>query len=179
MTRRPTRRTVLTGLLGASVGAGFLTPAHATAPRALAFSHTHTGGRLDLVYADAGEYVPDALRAIDTFLKDFRTGDVHPIDPNLLDTLSQLADIFDRPGEFQVISGYRSPKTNAQLRNKSTGVAKKSYHMQGRAIDVRLTGARTAELAKAARSLKAGGVGFYPRSDFIHLDTGPVRSWGG
>jgi uncharacterized protein YcbK (DUF882 family) len=177
--KQTTRRTVLTGLFGASVGAGFLVPAQATASRALAFKHTHTGGKLDLVYAEAGDYLPDALRAIDSFLKDFRTGDMHPIDRTLLDALYQLANLFDHPGEFQVISGFRSPKTNAQLRKKSGGVAKKSYHMQGRAIDVRLTGARTADLAKAARSLNVGGVGFYPRSDFIHLDTGPVRSWGG
>ena len=179
MTRRATRRTILTGLMGASVGAGFLVPAQAAAPRALAFKHTHTGRKLDLVYADSGEYLPDALRAIDSFLKDFRTGDVHPIDPTLLDTLFQLADTFDHPGEFQVISGFRSPKTNEQLRKNSSGVARKSYHMQGRAIDVRLTGVRTADLNKAAKSLRAGGVGFYPRSDFIHLDTGPARSWGG
>jgi uncharacterized protein YcbK (DUF882 family) len=164
--------------MGVSVGAGFLTPAQATAPRALAFEHTHTRRRLEVVYAEGGEYLPEGLSAIDRFLKDFRTGDVHPIDPALLDTLYQLADAFGHPGKFQVISGFRSPQTNAQLRHNSSGVAKKSYHMKGRAIDVRLTGARLADLRKAALSLKQGGVGYYPRSDFIHLDTGPVRSWG-
>ncbi len=179
MHRRTTRRTLLTGLLGASVGAGFVTPARAIAPRALAFKHTHTGAKLDLVYAQGGEYLPEALSTIDGFLKDFRTGDVHPIDPALLDTLFRLADVFDHPGAFHVISGFRSPRTNERLRKNSGGVAKRSYHMQGRAIDVRLSGARLADLNKAARSLREGGVGYYPRSDFIHLDTGPVRTWGG
>ena len=179
MTKRPTRRTLLTGLIGGALGGSFLRPAEATAPRALAFRHLHTGGKLDLVYAHDGEYLPDALNAIDGFLKDFRTGEVHPIDPTLLDTLFQLARTFDQPGEFQVISGYRSPRTNELLRQRSTGVAKKSYHMQGRAVDVRLMGAPTSALHKAALSLGQGGVGYYPRSDFIHLDTGPFRSWGG
>ncbi len=179
MYRQPTRRTILTGLIGATVGGSLLTPVRAAAPRALAFKHTHTGGRLDLVYAEAGQYLPGALSEIDNFLGDFRTGDVHAIDPTLLDMLFKLSKAFDHPGEFQVISGFRSPKTNAQLRKRGGGVARKSYHMQGRAIDVRLTGARTAELRKAALSIKGGGVGYYPRSDFIHLDTGRVRSWGG
>jgi uncharacterized protein YcbK (DUF882 family) len=165
-------------MTGAYLGGGLLSRAHATAPRALAFAHTHTGRKLELVYAEGGSYLPDALVAIDRFLKDFRTGDVHPIDPKLLDTLYQLAESVDHRGEFQVISGFRSPQTNEHLRQTSGGVAKKSYHMQGRAIDVRLTGARLANLRKAALSLKHGGVGYYPRSDFIHLDTGPIRSWG-
>jgi len=165
-------------MTGTYLGGGLINPTRASAPRALAFKHTHTGRKLELVYAEGGSYLPDALAAINRFLKDFRTGDVYPIDPKLLDTLYLLADMFDQPGEFQVISGFRSPQTNEHLRQTSSGVAKRSYHMQGRAIDVRLTGARLANLHKAALSLHNGGVGYYPASDFIHVDTGPVRSWG-
>lgn len=93
--------------------------------------------------------------------------------------LADLQGQFDRPGVYEIISAYRSPKTNRMLRNTTTGVAKKSYHMTGRAIDVRLTGVATSRLRQAAVDLARGGVGYYPTSDFLHLDMGPVRSWGG
>jgi uncharacterized protein YcbK (DUF882 family) len=149
----------------------------AAAPRELAFVNTHTGEKLSTVYAERGAYVPGALDEINHLLRDFRTGDVHPIDPALLDQLAALAALTRGSGCYEVICGYRSPKTNAMLRERSSGVAKGSLHLQGRAIDVRLPGVPLTRLRDAARHMAAGGVGYYPKSDFIHLDTGRVRSW--
>lgn len=149
----------------------------APAARKLAFVHTHTGERLSTVYAEEGAYVPDALAAIDRLLRDHRTGEIHPIDPALLDQLAALTELTGGSGCYEVICGYRSPKTNAMLRERSSGVAKGSLHLQGRAIDVRLPGVPLAKLRDAARHMAAGGVGYYPKSDFIHVDTGRVRSW--
>lgn len=145
--------------------------------RSLAFSHNHTGERLKTVYFEGGEYLPDALAEINHLLRDFRTGEVWEMDVGLLDTLADLRSLTGSTAEFQIISGYRSPQTNAMLRSASSGVAKRSLHMQGRAIDVRLSGYDTAKLRKAAMSLRRGGVGYYARSDFLHVDTGRVRSW--
>jgi uncharacterized protein YcbK (DUF882 family) len=110
-------------------------------------------------------------------LRDHRTGDVHDMDQGLLDLLYLLQTRVESRQTFQIISGYRSPKTNAMLSGKSKGVAKRSYHMQGKAIDIRLNGCDLKQLHKAALSLKAGGVGYYPSSDFIHVDVGRVRRW--
>lgn len=112
-------------------------------------------------------------------MRDFRTREEHPIDERLLQTLADLQGHFDRPGVYEIISAFRSPKTNRMLRNTTSGVAKNSYHMTGRAIDVRLTGVATSQLKEAAVDLARGGVGYYPGSDFLHLDLGPVRSWRG
>lgn len=146
-------------------------------PRTLSFYHTHTGERLTVTYAENGRYVPGALREVDHLLRDFRTETTHPMDPRLLD---QLVALNRCCGErtFEVISGYRSPQTNAMLRHASSGVATHSLHIEGRAIDVRLTGYETARLCNAALAMASGGVGFYPRSDFVHLDTGRFRTWG-
>lgn len=111
------------------------------------------------------------------FLRDFRTGEVHTIDPALLDVLFDLRTLADRDDVFQIISGYRSPTTNSQLRRKSGGVAKRSLHMDGKAVDIRLTGFPTRKLRDLALSLQCGGVGYYASSDFLHLDTGRVRFW--
>lgn len=147
-------------------------------PRTLAFSHTHTGEKLAVTYYENGQYVPEALAEINRLLRDFRTEEVHPFDLGLLDHLHDLKKILGADkASFEIISAYRSPKTNEMLRNKTTGVAKKSYHMKGEAIDVRLAGVSTQRLRDAAVSLKVGGVGYYSRSDFIHLDMGRVRSW--
>lgn len=146
-------------------------------PRRLSFYHTHTRAKLELIYHDGHHYVPQALSRINTFLRDWRSRDVHPIDPNLLDMLLATRTILGSEQRFEVISGYRSPDTNEILRNQTQGVAKTSLHMQGRAIDVRLAGVRTSNLRRAALDLGRGGVGYYPQSDFIHLDTGAVRSW--
>jgi uncharacterized protein YcbK (DUF882 family) len=147
------------------------------APRHVAFYHMHTGEHLKAVYFDDGRYLPDALRAVDHLLRDFRTGQVHAIDPRLLDQLAALAACCGR-GTFDVISGYRSPATNATLRATTSGVAAHSLHLEGRAIDVRLSGCETARLRAAALAARRGGVGFYPESDFVHLDTGRFRTWG-
>jgi len=117
------------------------------------------------------------LRDINTVLRDHRSGDVYPIDTDLLDLLFALQATVGSRKAYEVISGYRSPATNASLRNTSSGVAKRSYHMQGKAIDIRLPGCDLEQLHTAALSIKAGGVGYYPGSDFIHVDVGPLRSW--
>jgi uncharacterized protein YcbK (DUF882 family) len=156
--------------------AGLARPAFA-APARLALLNTHTGERLDLVYREAGDYVPEAMSAIDHLLRDHRTGDVFPIDRQLLDLLHTLAGRLEAAQPFHVISGYRSPATNAKLAAASDGVARASLHLQGRAIDIRLPGHDLEQLRRAALSLQAGGVGFYRRSDFVHVDTGRVRSW--
>jgi len=151
------------------------TPVNKT--RELSFFHTHTGEELSIVYHDGGNHLSPALHKINQFLSDFRTGDSHPIDPRLLDALYLLQQKTGVEDRFEVISGYRSPKTNAKLRNKSNGVAKRSLHMQGKAIDIRLKGINTKKLRDTAIALKVGGVGYYRRSDFIHIDTGRVRHW--
>jgi len=151
----------------------------ASAPRqrSLSFVHTHTGERLSTVYFEDGEYHPAELGRIDRLLRDFRTGDVHPIAPGVLDILSDLRVLADRDEPYEVISGYRSPQTNAALRRRSDGVAEHSLHVQGRAIDVRLPGFATGKLRELALDMARGGVGFYAKSDFVHLDNGRVRCW--
>lgn len=173
------RRTLLKALAFAPLGPVLASsPAAATASeRALAFHHMHTGERLQVVYYARGGYLPDALGSVDRLLRDFRTGEHHPIDPRLLDTLCALR-VACGGGTFEIISGYRSPGTNAMLRRASTGVAQDSLHTTGRAIDVRLVGTAIARLRDEAIALGHGGVGYYPASDFVHLDTGRVRTWG-
>jgi uncharacterized protein YcbK (DUF882 family) len=146
-------------------------------PRELSFFHTHTGKEWSLAYHDGMHLVPDKMKQLNLFLSDFRTGDVYPIDTGLLDILYYLKQKTGSRGTFEVISGYRSPKTNEQLRGKSSGVAKRSLHMLGKAIDVRLTDVDTRELRELAIDLGRGGVGYYRKSDFLHLDTGRVRHW--
>ena len=152
------------------------TPA-ATGPRRLAFYHTHTSETLDIVYSENGGYVPDALAEIHHLFRDFRTGDIHPIDPALLDLLHDVKQATGGTRRFEIISAYRSPVTNHMLASRSNGVADRSLHLQGQAIDVRLPGVRTADLRRAALQRAGGGVGYYPESDFVHIDTGRVRSW--
>ena len=145
--------------------------------RALRFTHTHTGERLAIEYFSDGTYWPDALATVNHFLRDFRTGDVHVIDPELLDLLHRLAGTTESSKPFQVISGYRSPATNEMLRHRSEGVAAGSLHMSGQAIDIRLADVPLAKLRRAAFEVHRGGVGYYPTSDFVHVDTGRVRLW--
>jgi uncharacterized protein YcbK (DUF882 family) len=147
-------------------------------PRRLRLLHTHTGERIDITYSEAGEPLPDALAALDHFLRDFRTGEVHPIDPGVLDIAWSLARAVDRPGGiYEIVSGYRSPRTNAFLHARSSEVARHSLHVEGKAIDLRLEGIDTARLRDAALELARGGVGYYRTSDFVHVDTGRVRRW--
>jgi uncharacterized protein YcbK (DUF882 family) len=145
--------------------------------RSLRFFHTHTGETLAVVYSRNGRYVPESLERVKHFLRDFRTNEEHTIDPALLDILFELQRQAHDAGPFEVISGYRSPQTNAALRSHSSEVAEHSLHMQGRAIDIRLRGFPTAKLRDIAIALQRGGVGFYSVSDFVHVDTGRVRRW--
>lgn len=176
---RPTRRRFLTTL-----AAGSLTlvsrPARAalaSRSRELRFNHLHTGETLAVEYFQSGRYQPDALDAVNHLLRDFRTGDEHAIDPALLDVLFEVRQRVGTRRSFEVISGYRSPVTNAALRRKSEGVAARSLHMSGKAIDIRLNDVRLDALRRSALTLSAGGVGYYPASNFVHLDTGRVRTW--
>lgn len=175
------RRRLLKGLGGLSLGLGCAARAHAAPPAAgdchLSFHHTHTDERLSIVYRRDGRYLAAALNRIDWLLRDFRTGEVRRIDPRLLDILHALSRSCDGD-TFEVVSAYRSPATNALLRRTGDGVAKHSLHLDGRAIDVRLAGFNTARLRDVALTLGRGGVGYYPESDFVHLDTGRVRAWG-
>lgn len=147
--------------------------------RSLALHNLHTGEHIKATYWAEGIYQPEELHRINYVLRDHRTGDVDDIDENLIELLNLLHHKMDAKKPFQVISGYRSPKTNAMLRNNSSGVAKKSLHMLGQAIDIRLPDKHLKDLHAMARSLKLGGVGYYPKSNFIHVDTGRVRHWAG
>jgi uncharacterized protein YcbK (DUF882 family) len=145
--------------------------------RRLSFYHTHTGETLDVMYAENGCYLSDALAEVNVFLRDFRTGDIHSIDPELLDILHSARLYTGSNGQIEVLSGFRSHATNERLRRASTGVAQHSLHMTGQAIDIRFADVSTRTLMRAAVSMGRGGVGYYPESDFVHLDTGRVRTW--
>ena len=178
------RRVLKTGtLMAGAVATGMWSRAgraQAVAPsRRIALHNLHTPESLEVEFFRDGDYVPDALSAVQALLRDFRNGEQHPIDPPLLDYLHDLARIVGVDPVFSVISGYRSPETNAQLHEHSNGVARNSLHMQGRAIDVRLAGIDCAHLANSALDMTRGGVGYYRASDFVHLDTGRFRTWRG
>jgi uncharacterized protein YcbK (DUF882 family) len=148
-----------------------------SAVRRLELYHIHTGESLRATYWESGRYLPDSLREIDFILRDFRTGDVRTIDPELLDLLHRLCATMDYDGPISVISGYRCPATNAMLAARSSGVARNSFHLRGMAIDLRLPERPLALVRDAAVLIGRGGVGYYPGSDFVHVDTGPVRRW--
>lgn len=147
------------------------------AERQLSFYHLHTGEKISTTYWAEGEYITQELESLNYLLRDHRTDEIQAMDKNLLDLLYVLQQQVDKSGAYHIISGYRSPKTNAKLRQRSNGVAKRSLHMQGKAIDVRLPGVQLKHLRQAALQLRAGGVGYYPKSDFVHLDTGRPRFW--
>ncbi|MDA0421701.1 DUF882 domain-containing protein [Vibrio sp. sp1] len=146
-------------------------------PRALAMNNLNTGEILETCYFDGKRYINDELQRLNEFCRDHRRNEVHPMDRRLFDQISQIQKLIGTEAEVIVISGYRSPATNASLRNGSSRVAKKSMHMEGKAIDFRLDGVKLSTVRDAALSLKAGGVGYYPGSNFVHIDTGAVRSW--
>jgi uncharacterized protein YcbK (DUF882 family) len=185
------RRLLLSGgaLAGATAAFGWTPRAFAGAAaeaapgaasvRRLTLKNLHTPEVLDVVYRRGDQYVPEALAQVEVLLRDYRTGDRHPIDPHLLDILYEVAQSIGVDPVFSVISGYRSPQTNAMLHERSAGVASHSLHVEGRAIDVRLTRVNCADLADKALEMKRGGVGYYRQSDFVHLDTGRVRTWRG
>jgi uncharacterized protein YcbK (DUF882 family) len=177
---------LVSGALIGGCGAAAPTPARASPPpparatvaaRRLAFVNTHTGETFSDAYWENGDYVGDAMAAINRVMRDHRSGESHAIDPRLLDQLHDLKGLVQASAPYQIISGYRSPATNAALHANSNGVATRSLHMQGRAIDIRVGGVDLSRLRDAALSMGAGGVGYYQASDFIHIDTGRVRRW--
>lgn len=180
MLETPSRRRVLLWGTAAAAATLLAEPAFAlprAAKRTVRLLNTHTHEALDLTYWRDGEYRLEALVAANRLLRDHRTGQRRMMDHHLLDQLHTLAQRLGAPAQFHVISAYRSPATNALLREQGAGVAKRSLHMFGKAVDIRIPGYSTRELRRHALAMKAGGVGYYPRSDFVHLDTGPVRSW--
>ncbi|CAG9167310.1 DUF882 domain-containing protein [Cupriavidus respiraculi] len=183
--RIPARRHFLhrTGRLALGAGLAGLAPrlaqASTAAERSLAFDHTHTGEHLSLVFALGDRLLPQAHTRLNRFLRDHYSGEVGTMDPRLFGLLHELRTTLGSDGAYHVISGYRSPITNAHLRKtRAGGVAKHSLHMDGMAIDIRLPGVALGDLRDAAVSLQGGGVGFYPGENFVHIDTGRVRRWG-
>ncbi|AWU95069.1 hypothetical protein DM194_02860 [Azospirillum ramasamyi] len=147
-------------------------------PRVLSLVNLHTGERVSAEYWAKGRYVRDAVRAINHLLRDHRNNAVHPIDPKLLDLVHNLSRKIGRKGAIEIVSGYRSPESNAMLREADQrGVAQNSYHTRGMAIDLRVPKMSTRQLQRAALSLRGGGVGYYPDSNFVHVDVGPLRHW--
>jgi uncharacterized protein YcbK (DUF882 family) len=178
--------------IGAAAAAGALLPTHAVeaaastmvvstaANRTLSFWHTHTNERLTTAYCCDGEYVSKELTDINHLLRDFRVNEIRPIDPRLLDLLYELNNRLGTDQPFHVISGYRTLQTNAMLHERGgahSGVATHSLHMEGKAIDIRVPGIKLEHLRDTAKALRVGGVGYYPASNFVHVDTGRVRYW--
>jgi uncharacterized protein YcbK (DUF882 family) len=178
ITSRGRRRFLKFGLAAIASAAIWPAEARIVDRRRLSFENLHTGERLDTVYWANGAYQPGPLHAINVLLRDFRNGEVYPIDRKLLDLLVELQARLHSTAPIQVISGYRSPETNAMLASYSDGVAAGSLHMSGMAIDIRIPGRSLRQLHQVALNLSEGGVGYYPRSDFVHVDTGRVRRWG-
>lgn len=174
--QRISRRAILGGMLAAPF---IIRPAEAVGrSRALAMIQLHTNEKIAATYWRNGRYDRGAWRELNYFLRDWRTDDVTRIDLKALDIIHEVCERTGAKGMVEIISGYRSPKTNAMLRQASTGVAKKSYHMKGQAVDFRVPRQDTRRTYRAALAVKGGGVGLYTRSRFVHVDTGPVRTWG-
>jgi uncharacterized protein YcbK (DUF882 family) len=138
-----------------------------------------TGERIDTIYWIDGDYIPEALDEINRFMRDWRTGQVTKIDTRAVDIFAAAHSLLEVDEPYMMLSGYRSPETNALLRSRSSGVARNSLHMQGQAADLRMRGRSVQQMARAAAACSAGGVGKYSRSNFVHMDCGPVRLWGG
>jgi uncharacterized protein YcbK (DUF882 family) len=180
-----TRRALLGGL--ASLTTLATAPAFASAPalltgagdfRSVSLINKRTGDWVDTVYWVEGEYIPEALSAVNHLMRDWREELVHKIDPRAIDIMSATHKLLECDEPFEVVSGYRSPKTNAMLRRRSRGVARKSYHVKGMAVDLTMKSRSVRQLSRAGKALSAGGVGTYTRAKFVHLDSGPVRDWG-
>jgi uncharacterized protein YcbK (DUF882 family) len=154
--------------------AAFLKP---TNPKMLSLVHHHTGDKLSLTYFDQGIYVKNALAEINYFLRDYHNDQIHRVDPKLLDHLHDVKLLLGTNKPFHILSGYRSPSTNANLRRHTRGVANHSLHMEGKAVDIRIEGISAKTIRNAALQVQRGGIGYYPRSNFVHLDTGDMRTW--
>jgi uncharacterized protein YcbK (DUF882 family) len=177
MRRRELLKLSAAALLGSSSTLSGVHALAAAETRSLSLVHTHVKESLSIDYFREGAYAPQALQQLDHLLRDVRTGEVHPIDPRLFDILYDLRALAGGMAPYEIISCYRSPRTNAQLRESSSAVAEHSLHMEGKAIDVRIRGFDTRKLRDLALSMRRGGVGYYEKSDFVHVDTGRVRSW--
>ncbi len=174
------RRRFLQASLGLSTALALPASFAASKPadRILSLHNLHTGERVKATYWAEGQYQASELATLNHILRDHRTDEVVDMDIRLINLLTLLHEQVDGKQDFNIISGYRSPMTNAKLRQQSSGVAKKSFHMQAKAVDIALPGRDLKQLNKAALALQVGGVGYYPKSGFIHVDTGPVRHWG-
>jgi uncharacterized protein YcbK (DUF882 family) len=184
ISRRNIMKAGLTSLIAAPILSSMSAPAMAAripmpdeGAFKISFRNVHTGESFNGVYRVGSKYMPDAFEKINYVLRDFRTGEVFPIDPRTMDILYMMHKKSGSKYNFEILSGYRSPKTNAMLRRTSTGVARNSFHLTGQAIDIRLPYYRTSNLQKIAQNLRAGGVGYYNKSNFVHVDTGKVRFW--
>lgn len=183
--RRDILKAGLAGFLGTLPLSMFADSAHAagfslprsSGPLRIAFTNQHTGETFAGTYRVGNKYVPDAFDNINYVLRDFRTDDIFPIDPRAIDILYMLQQKTGSRQPIEVLSGYRSPRTNAMLNRNTSGVAKNSLHLTGQAIDIRQDGFSTRRLRDLAMNLRAGGVGYYPSSNFVHVDTGRVRHW--
>ncbi len=176
-----TRRTFLVGAASAALIATPAAPAvlrNAGEFRSLSLVNHRTAEKLTCAYWVEGEYIPEALEAFNYILRDWRQEEIKSIDARTIDIMAATYSLLDTSEPFQVVSGYRSPRTNAMLRSRSRGVARNSYHTRGMAVDITLDSRSAREIARAAKSLAAGGVGTYSRSSFAHVDSGPVRDWG-
>ncbi|GLO61059.1 membrane protein [Vibrio sp. MACH09] len=178
MTRRDVIKTVVAGISLATFYPHSALASSASREQKILMTNVHTGEELVSHYFDGVNFVQSELNKIDHICRDFRQNQVFPIDRRLLVQINAIQSLLQTDAKVHIISGYRSPETNHLLRSKSgSGVAKKSLHMQGKALDFSLEGVKLSEVRKAAMSLKQGGVGYYPKSNFVHIDTGKVRSW--
>lgn len=176
--RRDILKLGLAGTLASIVPLGFANEANAARTQwRVRFRQAHTGETFNGVYRVGDQYIPEAFEKLNYVLRDFRTGEIFPMDPRVIDIMALVQKKAGQREPIEILSGYRSPKTNAGLRKNSSGVAKNSFHMYGQALDMHIKGFSTASLRNVAKSLRAGGVGYYPRSSFVHVDTGAIRSW--
>ncbi|HEY8964248.1 MAG TPA: DUF882 domain-containing protein [Alphaproteobacteria bacterium] len=179
LVRRKILKAGVAGVAGLVASMANILPAAAreTIGYSISIKNSHTGETFNGVYRVGGYYVPRAFRQINHIMRDHRTEQMHPIDPRLIDILAKMQKRCACSEPLTVLSGYRCPETNAMLRKVSRNVARNSFHMKGQAADIRVPGSTTAQVHEVAVSLKSGGVGYYPRRSFVHVDTGDIRYW--
>lgn len=179
ITRRDVLQMGTVGLLSMATPLLAGKKAQAASPKMwqVSFRQAHTGESFSGVYRVGDQYLPDVFERLNYMLRDFRTGEAFPMDPRVIDVISMVQQGTGKDAPLEILSGYRTPKTNAMLYRISEGVARNSYHMYGQAIDIRMPGYSTKKLSQVARGLRAGGVGYYPKSHFVHVDTGEIRTW--